>query len=112
MHGIIYYFIFGGICLVGGLFFFPFNGVMRLNGIKNLPDAEKKNIRMKALGINIAIMMFALAVIFILSGTIGYFKTNLSKWFFIVWFVAATADALFISRSNYYFNNRKGGKDN
>lgn len=105
----VYFYLIGGVAIIGALYFYPFGGIKRLKGIKNLSEEERNNLRLTALSLNVASVLAFLAAISILAGSIAFFRDNMFKWLLFAWFILIVGDAIFISRSKFYFKNKKGG---
>lgn len=104
------FYFFGALTVVVALYFYPFGGIKRLKGIKNLSEEERNNIQLNALSLNVAAVFAFLAAIFIFAANSAFFRDNIFKWLLAAWFVFSISDKIFISRSQFYFKNkRKGG---
>lgn len=106
----IYCYVLGGIFTVSALYFFPFGGINRLKGIRDLEESERKSLNLKALGINLATMLYCMAAIMFAAGASEYFLDKLMTWFAVGWVVLAVADALFIAKSRFFVKQETGGK--
>ena len=90
------------IALAGGVLFFTGKGASYIKGYANMPDEEKKKIKIKPLCKNVSVAFFTIAVIFAAAGYSEAFRLNYLKWAMIGWMVLCCADALYISKSGRY----------
>ncbi|MCD8195431.1 MAG: DUF3784 domain-containing protein [Coprobacillus sp.] len=99
-------FIFGVLFLFTKLYrFFPF--------WKKMPLQERAKMNMKAISINIGLMIIVCSLILLAAGVWEFFYDKIFIWAMIIWGVAIVMDAVLISTKKlYYHDDSKKGQVN
>lgn len=99
--------IFGFVFISGGLLFLTPNSLELIPGWKKTTKEEKSSLNLKALRLNIALIVGSVGVIFMLCGAFPAVLEGYFRWLMLGWMSVCCVNIYLLERHELHRINRK-----